>query len=120
MYFDFIEKVAFEGKDSKNPFAFRYYDKDRVIMGKKMSEHLPFAMAWWHALGANGADMFGPGTADKSFGAEKGTMEHARAKVDAGFEFMSKMSIEYFCFHDVDLVSESEDINVTNARLDEI
>ena len=119
-YFDFIEKVNFEGKESKNPMAFRYYDKDRVILGKKMSEHLPFAMAWWHTLGACGVDMFGAGTADKSFESEKATMAHAKAKVDAGFEFMSKMGIEYFCFHDVDLVPEDEDINVTNARLDEI
>ena len=64
--------------------------------------------------------MFGRDTADKSFGAEKGTMEHAKAKVDAGFEFMQKLGVEYFCFHDVDLVPEDEDINVTNARLDEI
>ena len=119
-FFKFIDKVKFEGKDSKNPMAFRYYDKDRVILGKKMSEHLPFAMAWWHTLGACGVDMFGAGTADKSFDSEKATMAHAKAKVDAGFEFMSKMGIEYFCFHDVDLVPEAEDINVTNARLDEI
>ena len=119
-FFQFIDKVKFEGKESKNPFAFRYYDKDRVIFGKKMSEHLPFAMAWWHTLGASGVDMFGAGTADKSFDSEKATMAHAKAKVDAGFEFMSKMGIEYFCFHDVDLVPEDEDINVTNARLDEI
>ena len=119
-FFKFIDKVKYEGKDSKNSMAFRYYDKDRVILGKKMSEHLPFAMAWWHTLGACGVDMFGAGTADKSFESEKATMEHAKAKVDAGFEFMSKMGIEYFCFHDVDLVPEDEDINVTNARLDEI
>lgn len=119
-YFKFIDKVKYEGKDSKNPMSFRYYDKDRVIMGKKMSEHLPFAMAWWHTLGACGADMFGSGTADKSFGSEEKTMAHARAKVDAGFEFMTKLGIEYFCFHDVDLVPESEDINITNKRLDEI
>ncbi len=119
-YFNFIDKVNFEGKDSKNTLAFRYYDKDRVILGKKMSEHLPFAMAWWHTLGASGADMFGTGTADKSFDSETSTMAHAKAKVDAGFEFMSKMGIEYFCFHDVDLVPEDKDINVTNARLDEI
>lgn len=85
-----------------------------------MSEHLPFAMAWWHNLGASGADMFGVGTADKSFGAAPCTMEHAKAKVDAGFEFMQKLGIKYFCFHDVDLVPEDKDINVTNARLDEI
>ncbi len=119
-YFDFIDKVRFEGTGSRNALTFHYYDRDRVILGKKMSEHLPFAMAWWHTLGACGTDMFGAGTADKSFGAQPGTMAHARAKVDAGFEFMSKMGIEYFCFHDVDLVPEAEDINVTNARLDEI
>jgi xylose isomerase len=85
-----------------------------------MREHLPFAMAWWHTLVATGTDMFGPGTQDKSFGAEPGTMAHAKAKVDAGFEFMKKLGIEYFCFHDVDLVPEADDINETNRRLDEI
>lgn len=119
-YFDFTGKVTYEGPDSKNPFAFKFYDPDRVILGKKMSEHLPFAMAWWHNLGAAGTDMFGVSTADKSFGAVPGTMEHAKAKVDAGFEFMEKLGIRYFCFHDVDLVPEDPDINVTNARLDEI
>ena len=109
-YFDFVKKVNYEGEQSSNPFAFKFYDPDRVIFGKKMSEHLPFAMAWWHNLGAAGADMFGVGTADKSFGAAPGTMEHAKAKVDAGFEFMQKLGIKYFCFHDVDLVPEDKDI----------
>ena len=118
--FKSIPKIAFEGKDSKNPLAFKYYDADRIILGKKMKEHLPFAMAWWHTLCAAGTDMFGRDTADKSFGAEKGTMEHAKAKVDAGFALMQKLGIEYFCFHDVDLVPEAEDINETNSRLDEI
>ncbi|MCR4867272.1 MAG: xylose isomerase [Lachnospiraceae bacterium] len=116
-----IPVIRYEGKDSKNPFSFKYYDPKKVIMGKTMEEHLPFAMAWWHNLGANGTDMFGRGTADKSFGASsEGTMEHAKAKVDAGFEFMKKLGIKYFCFHDVDLVPEAEDINETNRRLDEI
>ena len=120
-FFKNIPEIKFEGKDSKNPFAFKYYDPEKVIMGKKMKEHLPFAMAWWHNLGATGVDMFGQGTADKSFGAAPGTMEHAKAKVDAGIEFMKKLGIEYYCFHDVDLVPEDPtDINVTNARLDEI
>lgn len=118
-HFD-IPAVRYEGPSTKNPFAFRYYDADRVILGKKMSEHLPFAMAWWHNLCATGTDMFGVGTADKSFGAQPGTMEHAFAKVDAGFEFMQKLGIRYFCFHDVDLVPAAEDINETNRRLDEI
>ncbi len=89
-------------------------------MGKPMKEHLPFAMAWWHNLGANGVDMFGSGTADKSFGEKMGTMELAKAKVDAGIEFMKKLGIRYYCFHDVDLVPESDDINETNRRLDEL
>ncbi len=119
-YFDFIEKVPYEGAKSKNPFAFRYYDADRVVMGKPMREHLSFAMSWWHTLGADGVDMFGKSTADKTFGCAPATMEHAKAKVDAGFEFMEKLGIPYFCFHDVDLVPEADDINETNKRLDEI
>ncbi len=120
-FFDNIPEIKYEGPDSKNPFAFKYYDAKREIMGKTMEEHLPFAMAWWHNLCATGVDMFGRGTVDKSFGAEPGTMEHAKAKVDAGIEFMQKLGIKYYCWHDVDLVPEDEtDINVTNARLDEI
>ncbi len=119
-YFDRIPTIRYEGADTSNPLAFRYYDADHVILGKKMSEHLPFAMAWWHNLCAAGSDMFGRNTADKSFGEELGTMAHARAKVDAGFAFMQKLGIRYFCFHDVDLVPEAEDINETNRRLDEI
>ena len=79
-----IPAIKYEGPESKNPLAFKFYDADKVVMGKKMSEHLPFAMAWWHNLCANGTDMFGRGTADKSFGKVPGTMEQARAKVDAG------------------------------------
>jgi len=118
--FNNIPKIAYEGPKSKNPLSFRYYDADRIILRKPMKEHLPFAMAWWHNLCAIGADMFGRGTADKDFGAENGTMAHAKAKVDAGFEFMEKLGIRYFCFHDVDLVPEAGDIKETNARLDEI
>ena len=115
-----IPDIKYEGPESKNPLAFKYYDPERPILGKPMKEHLPFAMAWWHNLCATGTDMFGVGTADKSFGAAPGTMEHAKAKVDAGFEFMSKLGIRYFCFHDVDLVPEADNINETNRRLDEI
>lgn len=115
-----ITNIRYEGAASKNPLAFKFYDADRIVFGKPMREHLPFAMAWWHNLCNAGKDMFGDPTADKTFGAEKDTMAHARAKVDAGFEFMQKIGIRYFCFHDVDLVPEAEDINETNRRLDEI
>ncbi len=119
-FFKNIPEIKYEGKSTRNPFAFRYYDANRVIMGKTMREHLPFAMAWWHNLCATGTDIFGRDTANKSFDKEKGTMEHAKAKVDVGFEFMQKLGIQYFCFHDVDLVPEAENINETNCRLDEI
>ena len=120
-FFPNIPQIKFEGKDSKNPLSFKYYDPQRVILGKTMEEHLSFAMAWWHNLCATGVDMFGVGTADKSFGAVPGTMEHAKAKVDAGIEFMQKLGIKYYCFHDVDVVPEDpDDINETNRRLDEI
>lgn len=119
-FFKNIPKIKYEGPSSDNPLAFKFYDPDRVIMGKPMKEHLRFSMAWWHTLCATGTDMFGVGTADKSFGAEVGTMEHAKAKVDAGFELMDKLGIEYFCFHDVDLVPEADTIAETNKRLDEI
>ena len=120
MYFENIPVIPYEGPESKNPLAFKYYNPDQVVMGKTMKEHLPFAMAWWHNLCAGGTDMFGRDTADKSFGIEKGTMAHAKAKVDAGFEFMKKLGIKYFCFHDVDIIPEADDINETNRRLDEI
>ncbi len=118
--FQNIPVIRYEGPASTAPLAFKYYDPDRVILGKKMSEHLPFAMAWWHNLCATGKDMFGDGTADKTFGAKAGTMEHAKAKVDAGFEFMQKLGVKLFCFHDADLVSEADTIDETNARLDEL
>jgi xylose isomerase len=116
-----LPTVTYAGPGSKDPLTFKFYDPDRIILGKPMREHLPFAMAWWHNLTALGADMFGAGTADKRFGAQKpGTMEHARAKVDAGFEFMQKLGIGYFCFHDLDLVPEADTLEETNRRLDEI
>jgi xylose isomerase len=115
-----VKRVEYEGAAGKNPFAFKFYDADRMIMGKPMKEHLPFAMAWWHGLCAEGVDMFGAGTADKSFGAQKGTMAHAKAKADAGFMCMQRLGIGYFCFHDADLAAEAADIKETNRRLDEI
>ncbi len=114
-----VPKVQYEGPKSKNPMAFKYYDKNRVVGGKTMGEHLKFAMAWWHTLCANGTDMFGVGTADKSFGT-MGDMDLARAKVDAGFEFMQKLGLDYFCFHDRDLAPEGKNLDESNRNLEEI
>lgn len=119
-YFPGIGKIKFEGKESKNPLAFRYYDADKMIMGKKMSEWLKFAMAWWHTLCAEGGDQFGGGTKTFPWNDSVDPVEAARHKVDAGFEFMQKMGIEYYCFHDVDLCAEADTIEEYEAHLKEI
>ena len=119
-YFPGIGKIKFEGKESKNPMAFRYYDADKVIMGKKMSEWLKFAMAWWHTLCDEGSDQFGGGTKTFPWNDSANPVEAAKHKVDAGFEFMQKMGIEYYCFHDVDLCAEADTIEEYEANLKEI
>lgn len=119
-YFPQIAKIAFEGKDSKNPMAFRYYNPEQVVAGKKMKDWFKFAMAWWHTLCAEGGDQFGGGT--KTFPWNEGAtaVEKAKHKMDAGFEIMSKLGIEYFCFHDVDLVEEAATIEEYESNLKEI
>jgi xylose isomerase len=115
-YFSEIGKIKFEGKDSKNPMAFHYYDENKQIMGKPMKEWLRFAMAWWHTLCAEGGDQFGGGT--KSFPWNQGSaIEIAKQKVDAGFEIMQKLGIPYFCFHDIDLVSEGKSVEEYEANM---
>ena len=110
-YFPGIGKIPFEGKESKNPMAFHYYDADKVILGKKMSEWLKFAMAWWHTLCAEGSDQFGPGTKTFPWNAATDPVQAAKDKADAGFEIMQKLGIEYYCFHDVDLVQEADNVD---------
>ena len=119
-FFPEFKKIPFEGKDSKNPMAFHYYDEEKVIMGKPMKDWLRFAMAWWHTLCAEGGDQFGGGT--KVFPWNKGedAIEVAKNRVDAGFEIMEKLGIRYFCFHDVDLVSEGANVEEYESNLKEI
>ena len=115
-YFPGLKKVKFEGKDSKNPFAFHYYDENKVIMGKTMKDWLRFAMAWWHTLCAEGADQFGGGTKTFPWMADD-ALQTAKNKVDAGFELMQKLGIPYFCFHDVDLISEGKNVTEYEANM---
>jgi len=119
-YFPGIGKIKFEGKDSKNPMAYRYYDAEKMILGKPMKEWLKFAMAWWHTLCAEGGDQFG-GTS-KRFPWNEGpdAVTIAKQKADAGFEFMQKMGIEYFCFHDVDLIDEGKSVEEYERNMKEI
>ena len=118
-YFPTVPQIAYEGPKSTNPMSFKFYDPERVVAGKTMREQLKFAMAWWHTLCANGTDMFGVGTADKSFGTSD-PMALAEAKVGAGFELMQKLSIDYFCFHDRDIAPEGRTLAETNDNLDHI
>ncbi|HEZ7986431.1 MAG TPA: xylose isomerase [Ruminococcus sp.] len=118
-YFENIGKIPYEGKNSVNPLAFKYYDPDEVIGGKTMREQLKFALSWWHTMGGDGTDMFGCGTTDKTWG-ETDSTKRAFAKVDAAFEIMDKLSIEYFCFHDRDLSPEYGSLAETNAELDKV
>ena len=116
-YFPEIGKIAYEGPESKNPMAFHYYDAERVVAGKTMKEWMRFAMAWWHTLCAEGGDQFGPGTKKFPWNEGADALEIARHKADAGFEIMQKLGIPYFCFHDVDLVSEGASVEEYEANL---
>ncbi|MBQ2797046.1 MAG: xylose isomerase [Tidjanibacter sp.] len=119
-FFPSVGKIQFEGKESRNPLAFRYYDANKVVLGKKMSEWLKFSMAWWHTLCAEGADQFGGGTKTFPWNEAADPLQAAKDKVDAGFEFMTKCGIEYYCFHDVDLVAEAATVEEYEANLKEI
>ncbi|MCM1521844.1 MAG: xylose isomerase [Muribaculaceae bacterium] len=119
-YFPEIGKIKFEGKDSKNPLAYRYYDAEKMILGKPMKEWLKFAMAWWHTLCAEGGDQFGTGTKKFPWNEGEDVMTVAKQKADAGFEIMQKLGVEYFCFHDTDLIGDLGDIDSYEARMKEI
>ena len=105
-YFPGIDKIKFEGPDSKNPLAFKWYDADRVVGGKTMKEYLRFAVAYWHTFCGDGGDPFGPGTKIFPWGGASDPMEAAKNKMDAAFEFITKLGAEFYCFHDTDVVGD--------------
>ena len=120
-YFPTVGKIKYEGTSSYNPLAYRYYDAERVVLGKPMKEWLKFAMAWWHTLCAEGGDQFGGGTKKFPWNEAPDAMTAAKQRADAGFEVMQKLGIEYFCFHDTDLIGDlGEDIEDYEKRMHEI
>ena len=119
-YFPTIGKIPFEGPESKNPLAFHYYEPDRLVLGKKMKDWLRFAMAWWHTLGQASGDQFGGQTRHYAWDEPATPLERAKAKADAGFEIMQKLGIEFFCFHDVDLIEEGATIEEYEQRMQQI
>ncbi|GJM63635.1 xylose isomerase [Persicobacter diffluens] len=119
-FFKGIDKIKFEGADSKNPMAFRYYDENRVVAGKTMKEHFKFATAYWHTFCGEGGDPFGPGTREFPWANVEDAVERAKMRMDAAFEFMAKLGTPYYCFHDVDLVDEGESIEEYERRMKNI
>ena len=119
-YFKGIPPIKYEGKESDNPLAFQYYDENKVVRGKTMKEHFKFAVAWWRTLCGTGGDPFGPGTKKFPWMVSADPMQQAKDKMDAGFEFISKMGIPYYCFHDYDLVEEGKTLSESERRLHQI
>ena len=102
-----INKISYEGKKSDNPLAYRYYDPEKIIAGKKMKDHFKFAVAYWHSFCGLGSDPFGPGTQEFEWNKSGDPIQRAKDKADAAFEFITKMGFNYFCFHDVDIIAVS-------------
>ena len=109
-YFKGIEKIQYEGPESDNPMAFRYYDKDKQINGKTMEDHFRFAIAYWHTFCGTGEDPFGPGTQRFPWNEARDPMTAAKNKLDAAFEFFTKLGVPFYCFHDVDMAPEGENV----------
>src|SRR6187402_2662287 len=119
-YFKGIGQVKYEGKESDNPFAFKYYDAKRKVGKKTMEEHFRFAIAYWHTFCGTGGDPFGPGTKNFAWNEGSSAMERAFKKMDAAFEFMTKIGAPFYCFHDFDLVEEGSNLKESESRLDKI
>lgn len=118
-YFTDIEKIRYEGPKSNNPFAFRYYNPEEIINGKKMKEHLRFAVAYWHTMTQDGSDPFGSPINQRKWDGNS-PMETAKNRVEAFFEILTKLDVEYFCFHDVDIAPQGESLEEFFENLDEI
>ncbi len=118
-YFSGINKITYEGPDSTDPLAFKYYDAEKVVAGKKMKDHMRFAMSYWHTMTGGGNDPFGMATMERPYNNLDG-MELAKARVDAAFELMIKLGIEFFCFHDLDIAPEGDSLKEKLENLDVI
>ncbi|MDA3883697.1 MAG: xylose isomerase [Bacteroidales bacterium] len=116
-YFKNISKITFEGKDSKNPLAFKWYDENCVVNGKTMKEHLRFAVAYWHTFCGAGDDPFGPGTKQFPWDAAGNVLDAAKNRMDAAFEFITKLGVPYYCFHDTDVAGDEGSVFDIEKRL---
>lgn len=116
-FFKGIPQIKFEGKESDNPLAFRWYEEGRIIAGKSMKDWMRFACAYWHSFCGNGSDPFGGPTHIFPWDQKEDPIARAKDKMDAAFEFITKMSMPYYCFHDVDIVDYTDNISEHERRL---
>ena len=119
-YFNTVEKIKFEGRESTNPLAFKFYDPDEIIGGKTMKEWLRFSVAYWHSFMMDGSDPFGARTMDRPFNRLSNRLDAAKARADAAFEFFEKLGVPFFAFHDVDIAPEGETLRESNKNIDSI
>jgi len=118
VYFPDMGKIEYRGAESKDMMAFNYYQEDKIVMGKSMKEHFRFAVAYWHSFCGRGEDPFGPGTRHLPWNASSDPYQRAKDKMDAAFEFIGKLGIPFYCFHDVDLIDEGDSVEETRKRMD--
>ena len=116
-FFKGIQQVKYEGPESDNPMAFRWYDENKVVAGKSLKDHFKFSCAYWHSFVNDGSDPFGGATHSFAWNEKQDAVERAKDKMDAAFEFITKMGLHYYCFHDVDVVDYTNDINENDRRL---
>ncbi|MDB5205838.1 MAG: xylA [Flavisolibacter sp.] len=119
-YFANIPQVKFEGRETDNPFAFRWYDENKIVAGKSLKDHFKFACAYWHSFNGDGSDPFGGTTHVFPWMAISDPIERAKGKMDAAFDFITKLGLPYYCFHDVDIVDYTDDIADNERRLQSI
>jgi xylose isomerase len=119
-FFKGIGQIKFEGTQSDNPLAFKWYDENKIVAGKTLKEYLRFAVCYWHTFGNTGGDPFGPGTKNFEWNQNADAIHRAKDKMDAAFEFITKLGVPYYCFHDIDLVDEGNSISEYENRLQTI
>jgi xylose isomerase len=115
-----VSKIQYEGPKSRNPLAFKYYNPDEIVEGQSMKDHLRFSVVYWHTFRGRGADPFGPGTAVRPWDDGSETVDNAKKRVRAAFEFMEKLGAPFYAFHDRDVAPEGTDLRHTNRNLDAV
>jgi len=119
-YFKAIPEIKYEGPTSNNALAFRYYDANKEVLGKKMKDWLRFSVCYWHTFRGNGTDMFGSGTIERPWDDGSESVENAKRRMTVAFEFFKRLGVEYYTFHDRDVAPEGKNLEETNKNLDEI